>query len=61
MVKDGAEFGPFWLKHVCCRGEVLKKSWWWPSNPFPIPTEQSKGTVKNKRGVFIFKEGNVPF
>lgn len=41
MIKDGAEFGLFWRRYVCCRGEILSKRWWWPWKPFPLPIRPS--------------------
>ena len=25
MINDGTEFGPFWARQVCCKGEILSK------------------------------------
>ena len=53
MIKDGAEFGLFWRRYVCCRGEILSKRWWWPWKPFPLPIKPSKDQF------YIFQYSNL--
>ena len=36
LYRDGDEFGPFWFRHVCCRGKVLFKRFWWGPHLFPV-------------------------
>jgi len=38
MVRDGTEFGPWWARRVCCKGEILiKQRWWWPIFYYKFP------------------------
>ena len=50
MITDGTEFGPFWARRVCCRGEILSKY----SRIFPFPFPSKPGRLDNADLFYVF-------